>query len=225
MINGNLGFYFTSSNAFKNTALVCSLQNDSLKCLHHQKLIPPLRALHFPDDDPVKSVLREDSLTSLRSWVQNGILGEHGCRWPCSARGLTDGSLTCASRQERSCWTRDFPWLAGARSQTAPPVADVNVIGFEHALLLFSCGRETSSETQMKFQPYLREHVWDSGMQWERREPAPFQAFCSCHPARRIVCRTLKFLNSAGILKEYRCGMLVMSLPLFAYCHIAWPAL
>lgn len=28
---------------------------------------------------------------------------------------------------------------------------------------------ETSSETRMKFQPYLRECMWDSGMQQEKR--------------------------------------------------------
>lgn len=57
-------------------------------------------------------------------------------------------------------------------SYNPTPVADVNVIGFEQILLLFLCGRETSSETRMKFQPYLRECMWDSGTQQEKRANA-----------------------------------------------------
>ena len=110
----------------------------------------------------------------LMLMVQNGISYEHGCRWPCLARGLTeatDWSSTCASRQrgpaglENSLGSRE-------RGYKKNPVADANMIGFEQALLLFLCGRETSSEARMKFQPYLRECVWDSGTQQEKRASA-----------------------------------------------------
>lgn len=104
------------------------------------------------------------------------------------------------------------------------PVTDVKVIGSKLSLLLFLCGRETSSETRMKFQPYLRECIWDLGTQQEKRA-STLPGFLLLSSCAKYSLPYLKVFNTAGILNEYWRGVLLMSLPLFAYCHQVWPAL
>lgn len=110
-------------------------------------------------------------------------------------RWLTDPWLVPADRRgsaglETSCGS----WGCCYRKKS--PVADVDVIGFKQALLLFLCRRKLHQK-----------HGWNSslilgnacGIQAcsKRREQLAFQAFPSYHPVQRVVCCTSmsKFLK------------------------------
>lgn len=112
------------------------------------------------------------------------------------------GSLDASDHVQHIVWLKWLldPWLVPAgrrgpagletslglreRDYNKKPLTDVNIIGFEQSLLLFLCGRETSSETRMKFQPYLRECMWVSGMQQEKRASA-FSGFLLLSPCAK----------------------------------------
>lgn len=114
------------------------------------------------------------------------------------------GSLDANDHVQHIVWLRWLldPWLVPA-DRRGPAgldtllglwesLTDVGVIGFEQSLLLFLCGRETSSETRMKFQPYLRECMWVSGTQQEKRASA-FSGFLLLSPCAKDDLTHLNF--------------------------------
>lgn len=114
------------------------------------------------------------------------------------------GSLDANDHVQHIVWLRWLldPWLVPA-DRRGPAgldtllglwesLTDVGVIGFEQSLLLFLCRRETSSETRMKFQPYLRECMWVSGTQQEKRASA-FSGFLLLSPCAKDDLTHLNF--------------------------------